>query len=86
MKPEIREIYTEYSADLSSLYDELVGAVDEDDRDEKRMDLETYLNGFGVASGLVPSVLDSNDLEMIFDTIINERNEITTEQSALSQE
>ena len=34
------------------------------------------MNVFGPESGLIPDVLDDRDLELIFDTIINERLEV----------
>ena len=47
------------------------------------MDLSTYLTYFGESeSGLLPAVLDGQDLELIFDTIVNERAD-TGSESAL---
>ena len=51
----------------------MVGVTDPIDRDIKRMSIENYTRSFGEAVDLVPTVLDRRDLELIFDTIINER-------------
>ena len=57
-------------------FERAVDANDEFDRHLKRMNLDQYVNVFGPESGLIPDVLDDRDLELIFDTIINERLEV----------
>ena len=54
-----------------------IGATSPLDKHIKKMDLESYIQTLGTAATLVPSVLDRSDLELIFDTIINERIEET---------
>ena len=84
MRPEVQAIYSEYADQLSASYIALVGAEDSYDRDSKRMDLPTYLSVFGeIESGLVPHVLPGHDLELLFDTLVNERVD-TGSESALT--
>ena len=45
----------------------------------KRMSKEGYSRGFGETAMLVPGVLKRRDLELIFDTIINERVDAGTD-------
>lgn len=76
MQADIQSVYSEFAPELNSMFEELIGQSESYDRDLERMDLETYLSGFGEQkSGLLPTVLGGYDLELIFDTIINERRE-----------
>lgn len=64
---------TEYEAHFGILYEKIVGAIDSLDRDFKRMNLAGYLKGFAVSADLIPQVFERRDMELIFDTIVNER-------------
>ena len=55
------------------IFDKVVGANDPDERDLKRMTLEGYIEGFAKATDLIPQVLKAQDLELLYDTIVNER-------------
>ena len=63
----------DYEQKLADIYGDIVGATDPIDRDIKRMNIDVYTQSFGEAVELVPTVLDRRDLELIFDTIVNER-------------
>ncbi len=66
-------ILSEYEAHFGILYEKIVGAEDSLDRDLKRMNSAGYIMGFAQAGDLFPQVFTQNDLELIFDTIVNER-------------
>ena len=73
LRPDTQTVMAEYEQKLADIYGGIVGATDPIDRDIKRMSLEDYTRSFGEAVDLIPTVLDRRDLELIFDTIINER-------------
>ena len=73
LRPDVQTVMAEYEADLSRLYEKVVGATDSFDRDVKRMTREGYVRGFGETVGLVPNVFVPSDLEHVFKTIVNER-------------
>ena len=56
----------EYEADLSRLYEKVVGASDAFERDVKRMTKEGYIRGFAETVSLVPDVFVQSELEHIF--------------------
>ena len=49
------------------------------------MSLEGYVRGFGETAGIVPSTFSKQDLELIFDTIVNERID-SSEDDYLAEE
>jgi len=57
------------------MYDKAINAADKNDRILKRMTLDEYVQVFGLISGLIDQIFERRDLELIFDTIINERLE-----------
>ena len=73
LRPDIQTIYAEYEGHLGVIFDKVVGANDPDERDLKRMTLEGYIEGFAKATDLIPQVLKAHDLELLYDTIVNER-------------
>ena len=73
LRPDVQTVMAEYEADLSHLYEKVVGAAGPLDRDVKRMTREGYVRGFGETMSLVPDVFVQSDLEHIFQTIVNER-------------
>ena len=62
-----------YDDDLGEFYDKLVGAQVPEERDTLRLRLRAYSYQFGTAAKLIPQVLKEFDLELIFDTAVNER-------------
>ena len=73
LRPDVQAVMADYEQKLADIYGDVVGATDPIDRDIKRMNIEDYTQSFGEVAELVPTVLDRRDLELIFDTIINER-------------
>ena len=73
LRPDVRVVFEEYIKHLAELYGKVVRATDDFDRDLKRMTLDGYVRGFGETANLVPIVFVGRDLEMVFDTIVNER-------------
>ena len=62
-----------YDDELGEFYDKLVGAQSLDERDTLRLRLRAYSYQFGTTAKLIPQVLKEFDLELIFDTAVNER-------------
>ena len=62
-----------YDDELGEFYDKLVGAQSLDERDTLRLRLRAYSYQFGTTAKLIPQVLKDFDLELIFDTAVNER-------------
>lgn len=73
LRPDVIIIMDQYEEFLGEHYGKVVGAIDELDRDTKRMSLDGFVKGFGATAGLYEKVLYRRDLELIFDTIVNER-------------
>ena len=73
LRPDVQTVFGEYEGHFGILYDYIVRAKDPSERDTKRMTKEGFIKGFGEAADLVPHVLKPFDLEMLFDTIVNER-------------
>ena len=73
LRPDVQTVMAEYEADLSRLYEKVVGATDAFERDVKRMTKEGYVRGFAETVGLIPDIFVQSDLEHIFKTIVNER-------------
>ena len=73
LRPDVATVMDEYEKQLGEFYDKVVGSNNEFERDTKRMSQEGYVRGFGQSSELMPMVLTRRDMELIFDTIVNER-------------
>lgn len=73
LRPDVQTVIGEYEGTLGAFFEKVVGAADSFERDLKRMGQKGYSVGFGETSRLVPDVLVRQDMEMIFDTIVNER-------------
>ena len=69
----MQKVIDKYDDALGNFYDKLVGAQTIDERDTLRLRLRAYSYQFGMASKLLPDVLKEFDLELIFDTAVNER-------------
>ena len=76
LRPDVQAVIADYEQKLAEIYGDVVGVTDPIDRDIKRMNIDEYTQSFGEVAELVPTVLDRRDLELIFDTIINERVDI----------
>ena len=73
LRPDVQKVFDKYDDDLGEFYDKLVGAQVPQERDTLRLRLRAYSYQFGTAAKLVPQVLKEFDLELIFDTAVNER-------------
>ena len=69
----MQTVVSKYEDALGEFYDKLVGASILEERDTLRLRLRAYSYQFGTAARLVPQVLEEFDLELIFDTAVNER-------------
>ena len=74
-RPDVSTLFGEYESHFAQLYDRIVGAEYPYQRAAKRMTLEGFIKGAAVATDLYPDVLKRYDLEMLFCTIINERED-----------
>ena len=82
LRPDIQTIMGEYEDELAKFYEKVVRATSYLDRDLKRMDQKGYVKGFAETARLTPNVLTASDVELIFDTIVNER--VDTAGSAIT--
>ena len=62
-----------YENTLGEFFDKLVDAKTLEDREIQRLKLRAYSYQFGSSAKLIPDVLQEQDLELIFDTAVNER-------------
>ena len=62
-----------YDGILGEFFDKLVDAKTLEDREIQRLKLRAYSYQFGTTAQLIPDVLQEQDLELIFDTAVNER-------------
>ena len=62
-----------YEDILGEFFDKLVDAKTLEDREIQRLKLRAYSYQFGLTAKLIPDVLQEQDLELIFDTAVNER-------------
>ena len=62
-----------YEDILGEFFDKLVDAKTLEDREIQRLKLRAYSYQFGSSAKLIPDVLQEQDLELIFDTAVNER-------------
>mmetsp|Transcript_45039 Transcript_45039/g.59734 ORF Transcript_45039/g.59734 Transcript_45039/m.59734 type:complete len:118 (-) Transcript_45039:884-1237(-) len=63
----------EYEGHLGTLFDYIVRANSPAERDLKRMTVDGYVKGFAESSEVTPGALKAQELEMLFQTIVNER-------------